>query len=494
MEVNESLVATYRSVWRDPSWVQRVALLDERCVLHYGELYDAVAQRAGQLRQAGMYDGQRVALALGRSLEAVVTLLGVMIGGGCPCPLEPRLNASEVSERLASAGIDLVLFDEEHAAVVQDAKVGRALDMRRLSSAQPFWHEGVTANSPGLLLFTSGSTGRPKGVLISHRGLLNNAIGVQHVTGLTPNDRLLHMMPLYHTNGLNNQLFTPLMVGAQVAMTDRFRADKVPGWMARFQPTIITGVPTMYSRLLDHEFPPEALASLKFARCGSAPITPELHQKIEAHLECSLVVSYGLSEATCTSTINPPHARKIGSIGKALPLQKVYLRGSDGQTITEAFKEGEICIEGDSLMIGYVGVEADAALSPQASVLATGDLGHMDEEGYFFITGRLKDVIIRGGENLSPGVIEKAVNRLPGVKASCVIGMPHHDLGEVPAAFVVVEAGCDVTAEDIKRAVAESLSRVYRLDEVYLVDSLPENSVGKVDKKKLKERLPAMVT
>src|SRR5690606_16438539 len=132
-------------------------------------------------------------------------------------------------------------------------------------------------------------------------------------------------------------------------------------------------------------------------------------------------------------------------------------------------------------------------LSTPSPVLETGDLGHVDEEGYFFITGRLKDVIIRGGENIAPGIIEKVIDALPDVQACCVVGQSHHDLGEVPVAFVVPAPGLSLSASTVKQQVAESLSRIYWLEDVYIVDALPENAVGKVDKKKLKEQLAAMV-
>ena len=178
---------------------------------------------------------------------------------------------------------------------------------------------------------------------------MNNARGVLAHSGLTPDDRLLHVMPLHHTNALNNQVFTPLLAGARVALAGRFRAEDMPGLLARWRPTIMTGVPTMYARMLDLAFEPASLAGLRYARCGSAPITEALHRRIEAFLGCPLLVSYGLSEATCTSTMNPPGARRgHGGHGAGRPA-----RGpapADGSA-APAGGEGEICIEGDSLML-----------------------------------------------------------------------------------------------------------------------------------------------
>ncbi len=491
MPEDTSLLAAYPSLWRSKEWASRPALSDAKgeTRLSYGELYNRVSDMAGKLRHAGVKPQQLVALSMERSIDNVIALLGIMAAGACPCPLEPRLTPAEIHDRLQAVGVDTVLVDAANEAGVAPTGGLRILRVDMLAAAEAYWSEKIQAQDPGLLLFTSGSTGRPKGVLLSHKGLLNNAQGVIPLTELNQHDKLLHVMPLYHTNGLNNQLFSPFLAGAHVVLADRFRATDMPQLMDLHRPTIITGVPTMYSRMLELSFPPESLAALRFARCGSAPITKELHVKIEALLQRPLVVSYGLSEATCTSTMNPPARRKIGSIGKALPFQKIYLCASDGSTILEPGVDGEICIEGESLMLGYLGTQEDGILEPPAPVLRTGDLGRMDEDGYVYITGRIKDVIIRGGENISPAIIEQAISTSPDVQSCCVVGRPDADLGEVPVAFVVPTDSAQGDKEAIQALVSQRLSRIYRLEDVFFVDALPENSVGKIDRKALAKSL-----
>ncbi len=486
------LLAAYPPLWRSPDWIARPALhhASGQEVVSYGALYERVSLVAGQLRMEGIKQRQLVALSMERSLDSLVALLGIMAAGACPCPLEPRLTRQEILDRLQSVGIDTVLADPPNAVHFDQAQAGlKLLLINKLADAPAWWCDDIQPEDPGLLLFTSGSTGRPKGVLLSHKGLLNNARGVISTTGLTSQDKLLHVMPLYHTNGLNNQIFSPLLAGAQVVLGGRFKAEDMPALLEQHRPSIITGVPTMFSRMIQLDFTPASLAALRFARCGSAPITRELHAKIEAALGRPLIVSYGLSEATCTSTLNPPEARKLGSIGKALPFQKVYLRSSDGSTITQPGIDGEICIEGDSLMLGYLGTLGDGQLEPLPSVLCSGDLGRQDEDGYFYITGRLKDVIIRGGENISPALIEQVISTSADVHSCCVVGRPHHDLGEVPVAFVV---SADPSRQDkaaIQAIVSKQLSRTYHLDDVIFVDALPENSIGKIDRKTLAQSL-----
>ncbi len=495
MDSDTALTAAGARLWAQPEWAARPALVAANETLTYGDLHRQVGRAAGALRAAGVKPGDYVAVAMERSPAQLVALLGTMAAGACPCPLEPRLAHEETARRVAAVGLGWMLFDDAHAPTAQASGLAasRLLPAAVLARGDAAWPAvNPDPRDAGLLLFTSGSTGHPKGVLLSHSGLMNNARGVLAHTGLTPADRLLHVMPLHHTNALNNQVFAPLLAGACVALAGRFRAEDMPSLLQAWQPTIITGVPTMYARMLDLPFDPASLAGLRFARCGSAPITEALHRRIEAFLGCPLIVSYGLSEATCTSTMNPPAARRIGSVGTVLAGQRVTLRLPDGRE-APAGGEGEICIEGDSLMLGYLGV-ADAAQGAPAR-LATGDLGRFDADGYLSITGRIKDVIIRGGENISPALIEGVVTAMPGVAACCVVGAPDDDLGEVPVAFVQRAGGLEATeamaapqASLIRAEVLARLGRIYVPKEVWWVDRLPENAVGKVDRKALARR------
>jgi acyl-CoA synthetase (AMP-forming)/AMP-acid ligase II len=566
MAGHRTLIGEFHARWNDPARAALTALVAEDTALTYAELADGVEHAAGCLRRAGVQRGDFVALAMERSVAQVLALLGTMAAGACPCPLEPRLSAQETARRIQAVGIRWLVYDAPHAGLAQQcsleearclawdgrgeisaqpaSKAGGVLDAQPAPNdegliaaraavsltAQPVvnaaaplheqsaWDLAVPADSAALLLFTSGSTGHPKGVLLNHRGLLNNARGVAAHTGLGASDRLLHVMPLHHTNAINNQVLAPLYAGASVALGGRFRAEDMPALLQRYKPTIITGVPTMYARMLDLHFEAADLARLRFARCGSAPITEELHGRIEAFLGCDLVVSYGLSEATCTSTMNPPHACRIGSVGTVLAGQEVVLRNADGSEVPVG-AEGEICILGDSLMMGYLGQgsgsgaadsagdhagdnarhnAADAAspettrrttlptpAAPDGGVLRTGDLGRFDGDGYLYVTGRIKDVIIRGGENISPAQIERLLAALPGVASCCVVAGPHADLGEVPVAFVVADDGVAPDEAQLRSAVLRDLGRIYVPERIIAIDALPENAVGKVDRKAL---------
>ncbi|MES1923740.1 class I adenylate-forming enzyme family protein [Salinisphaera sp. T31B1] len=487
-----TLIAAYRHLWTSDDWRDREALASDDLTLSYAELQHRVHTLAGALVAAGLQPGEVVALSMARTGDSVCVLLAILFAGGSVCPLEPRLSAEEVGARLTRIGCRRAVTDTtlvHQFAHMTDIDV---VDRIKLNGTDgPGAPEDrVGPDTPALTLFTSGSTGTPKAVQLTHRALANNAFGLIRHTGLTRSDRLLHVMPIYHTNGINNQILAPLAAGARIAFAPRFRAADMPELMARYQPTLVSGVPTMYSRMLAYSFDDRATAHLRMIRCGSAPITPDLHRRIEAALGAPVVVSYGLSEATCTSTMNPPDDRRIGSVGTTLVNQTVALLKTDADERVGAGQQGEIAIAGDNLMTGYL----DENGRPDASVIAsgwlrTGDLGRFDDDGYLFITGRIKDVIIRGGENIPPGMIEDVVTAHAGVEACCVVGQPDEDLGEVPVMFVVAAGDQSPSAQDLIDRVETQLSRAHRPAAVWFVDSLPENAVGKVDRKTLARRV-----
>ena len=288
-----------------------------------------------------------------------------MQAGGCPAFVEPALGAEALARRAQAAGMRRVVLEEESAGLAQDLehaglRVHPAGELRRLSrrSAAPATTADGTLGATDLAMmqFTSGSTtGRPRGALLSHGSLLRHARGIIERTGLTEADRLLHVMPLHHTNGVNNQLIAPFLAGATVVLAERFRPEDIEGQIAEYRVTYVTGVPTMYARVLPHLRGGATLRSLRFLRCGSAPITTRLHEEVEAAFGMPLIVSYGLSEATCTSAMNPVGARRIGTVGTVLRGQRVgvFHPGTTQKAPTGA--EGEIRIAGPCLMQGYAG-------------------------------------------------------------------------------------------------------------------------------------------
>jgi acyl-CoA synthetase (AMP-forming)/AMP-acid ligase II len=471
---------------RDRELAKRTALESQSATWSYSELASRVARVAGALRARGLRRGNRVALLAARNVNTVAGIFGVMAAGGVVCPVEPRLGAADLAARLASAEIDWLLADREYSSKATEVGASNTLLLEHALDAQPnVTYAELSSGDDALMLFTSGSTGAPKAVLLTHGNLLANAEGVAERTGVNPADRLLHAMPLFHTNGINNQLIVPFARGATVSVLEHFRADSFFAEIARWRPTYITGVPTMYSRLLAFTPSPE-VRRLRFARCGAAPLSEELHRRIEAHLGVPLVTSYGLSEATCTSVMNPPNACRVGTVGPALQGQLVEIREPGSDRPLCAGQDGEICISGATVMKGYVPEQA-AADGPGIvrGWLRTGDLGRFDSDGYLSITGRLKDIIIRGGENLSPGLIESALAAHPAVRSCAVVGAPDADLGEVPIAFVVARERGPLDERALRDQVEQRLSRIHVPARFVTLVALPENAIGKIDRKAL---------
>lgn len=340
----------------------RTALLGDFGSVSYAGLRERIQRFANLLNRPAR--GEIVGLLGSRSPATVASFFGIMQAGGCPCIVDPRGSTEAVRDRLAAACAQSVLLEGDCETMAGDLAGLRTRRLSRLAAepsppgpggagsrpttepaARPGTEtaeggglsEPLTTGDPAMVQLTSGSTGEAKAAVLTHDNLLCNARGIVARTGLTPADRLLHLMPLHHTNGVNNQLIAPFLAGAAVVLADRFRAEAIEDQIAEYRVTCLTGVPTMYSRMLPHLRDPDRRRSLRLLRCGSAPISVALHERVEAVFGVPLVVSYGLSEATCTSTMNPPGARRIGSVGTVLPGQQVrLLRPGSGEAVPDA--------------------------------------------------------------------------------------------------------------------------------------------------------------
>jgi acyl-CoA synthetase (AMP-forming)/AMP-acid ligase II len=464
----------------------RTAIIDTRGTVSYAAFARMVDYYAGGVRER--INGRRgtlVGVLAARTATAAAAFIGAMQAGACSSFVEPRLAADILAVRMSAVGMRHLIVDHEDLEL-RNLLSSSGIYVHSVNdlSGRAFRDEHLQPDDEAMILFTSGSTGEPKAAVLSHSNLLCNAEGIIRHTDITPEDRLLHVMPLHHTNGINNQLIAPLLAGATVVLIEKFKAERFIDQVRTFAPTYVTGVPTMYLRALPHVPACERFRSLRFLRCGSAPIQQTLHEQIEESFGVRLSVSYGLSEATCTSTMNPAEARKIGTVGTVLCGQRVKLFSPGTSKEVMAQAEGEVCIAGPAVMKGYIPAGKENPIID--GWLRTGDLGRFDEQGYLTITGRIKDVIIRGGETLSPQQIEAVLNSHPAVAASCVVAQPEAELGEVPVAFVVSRYPQAISEHTLQNWVSVRLSRTYVPARVEFMQSLPENSTGKVDRGALK--------
>jgi acyl-CoA synthetase (AMP-forming)/AMP-acid ligase II len=345
----------------------------------------------------------------------------------------------------------------------------------------------VSDSDLALLIYTSGTTGNPKGVMLTHANLDAMTASFIEWFAMTPEDHSLLVLPLFHANGIVLGTLSVLRAGGQVTITGRFSRDRFFADVERFRPTYFSAVPAIYALLsaLPREVRPDT-SSLRFAVCGAAPMPAELIGRFERRFGVTIVEGYGLSETTTASTINPLHGvRKPGTVGLALPGQRVAVVDDAGAQLPLG-AVGEIVISGPVVMAGYLGRPEATAETIVDGWLHTGDLGRFDEDGYLQIVDRLKDMIIRGGENVYPKEIENALYLHEGVLEAAVVGRRDDVLGEVPVAFVALRPDAEASADDLLAVCAAHLASFKRPEAVRFLDELPKNAVGKIDKRRLR--------
>jgi acyl-CoA synthetase (AMP-forming)/AMP-acid ligase II len=480
--------------WRRPSsYDDRACVRDDRTELTYREFGERVDAAAEQLAGLGVTPGSVVAVMLPNRVELLVVVMAAWRLGAAATPVNPTFTTTEAGHQVADSGAVLVVAataDADHG----DVRVLAVDDLATTpTGALP---EPSTATSDlALLVYTSGSTGRPKGVMLDHGNVAAMIAGMGEAIGVTADDHCLLVLPLFHVNAICVSFLTPLSVGARLTVLQRFHPLEFVRAIEEHRPTYFSAVPTIYSHLV--ALPPEVrpdVSSVRFAICGAAPAPPELFAAVEKRFGFPLVEGYGLSEGTCASTCNPVDGtRKPGTVGPALPGQLVAVMGPDGTMVANG-ERGEVVIRGDNVMRGYLNRPEATAETLGDGWLHTGDVGILDEDGYLRIVDRIKDMIIRGGENIYPKEIENVLHGDPSVLEAAVVGAPHAVYGEVPVAFVAPEPGGLVDPDALLDRCREDLTKIKVPVELHVLESLPKNPVGKIDKPALRARLAAATT
>ena len=456
-------------------WAASWAAEPRRPVLHAGhwinaaELEERTAERARTLIALGAGPGRLVLLCASTPITVVEWHIGALRSGSVVIPVNPAYRAREIAHIVGDAEPAVAVVEsDEHAAWIEAA--APALTVVRTASppdvAEDAPLDSAEAGDPALLPYTSGTTGAPKGALLSHGNLLASVTGLRSAWRWTPDDRLVHALPLFHMHGLGVGLYGTLAAGASAVLLTGFDAASVLDAAGAHDATLLFGVPTMYGRLVDA---PGAgrLARLRMLASGSAPLAPDLFRRIEAVSGQRVVERYGMTE-TMMNTSNPyAGERRPGSVGLPLPGVEVRLSGATG----------EVELRGPNVFAGYWRSDAATAGAFTADGwFRTGDLGQLDADGYLRIAGRAKELIITGGYNVYPREVEDALLELPGVREVAVVGRPSDEWGETVAAFVVGDAD-----EDASRAhCAERLASYKRPRRIVYVDVLPRNALGKV--------------
>ncbi|MGW4477966.1 class I adenylate-forming enzyme family protein [Rhodococcus triatomae] len=461
---------------------------DDRVNLSYGQFAERVDAFAAQLTEAGVSGGDVVAVMLPNRVELLVAIMGAWRVGAVATPINPAFTELEARYQIDDSGAVVVVSEG-----ADTHRCGRpAIPVESMATAPPAaWprHGAPASSDTALLIYTSGSTGRPKGVQLTHANLQFMAETFRDHLQLTETDHCLLILPLFHVNAICVSFLAPMLAGAQLSITGRFSPARFLADVARLRPTYFSAVPTIYALLASQPLPPEAdTSSLRFAVCGAAPISKELLDRVENRFGVTIVEGYGLTEGTCASACNPvTGVRKLGTVGPALPGQRIAIAGVSGEHLPVG-ATGEVIIKGPNVMRGYLGRPEETGRTVVDGWLHTGDVGRLDEDGYLTLVDRIKDMIIRGGENLYPKEIENALATHDAVLEAAVVGAPHETYGEVPVAYVVAYPDREITGPELLAHVAERLTRVKVPESVHVVEALPRNPVGKIDKPGLRKR------
>src|SRR6059058_980839 len=468
--------------------------------ISYGDLIARAGQMANVLVARGVKPGDRVAAQTEKSEPALVLYLATVRAGAVYLPLNTAYTLNELDYFISDAEPSLVVCDPSKAegigaiAAKVNAKVetlgadGKGSLTDAAAKAEVAFATVSRANDDlAAILYTSGTTGRSKGAMLTHDNLASNSYSLVDYWRFTDRDVLIHALPIYHTHGLLVASNVTLFDRASMIFLPKFDPEMIIKLMARA--TVMMGVPTFYTRLLQSPaLTKEATSHMRLFVSGSAPLLADTHREWADRTGHAVLERYGMTE-TNMNTSNPYDGERVpGAVGHALP--GVSVRVTDPETGKELPPDtiGMIEIKGPNFFKGYwrMPEKTKAEFRPDGFFI-TGDLGRMDERGYVHIVGRGKDLVISGGFNVYPKEIESEIDAMPGVIESAVIGLPHADFGEGVTAVVVCDKGAKVDERSVLKALEGRLAKFKMPKRVIVVDELPRNAMGKVQKNILRD-------
>ncbi|MEA2409353.1 MAG: long-chain acyl-CoA synthetase [Thermoleophilaceae bacterium] len=466
--------------------------------LSYSLLDEGSARIAALLKSKGIEPGDRVGLMMPNVPYFPVIYFGILRAGAVVVPMNVLLKGREVTFYLEDPGAKLVFAwgDFAEAAETGAEQAGTELILVKPGEFEKLVaeHEPDTEmverseDDTAVILYTSGTTGKPKGAELTHSNLHKNSAGVSEKLGeLTEEDVLVGALPLFHSFGQTCTMNSAVFVGATVTMLPRFDPEKALEIIARDKVTIFQGVPTMYNAMLHSESADDAdCSTLRTCMSGGAAMPAELMRAFEEKFGCIILEGYGLSETSPVASFNhPDKERKPGSIGTPIEGVEMQVWDDDGNELEQG-EVGEIVIRGHNIMKGYWNRDdANKEAITDDGWFRTGDMAKVDEDGYFFIVDRKKDLIIRGGYNVYPREIEEVLYEHPAIQEAAVVGVPHDELGEEVGAAVVLKQGESLDADELKSYVKEQVAAYKYPRTVWFVDELPKGPTGKILKREI---------
>ncbi|KPA22252.1 Long-chain-fatty-acid--CoA ligase [Shimia sp. SK013] len=472
---------------------------DDGATLTYDAFLKRAAQLAHTLTDAGVHPGDRILVQAPKLSDTIALYAASVQAGAVYLPLNTAYTQAELDYFIQDADPRLIVCDSKDEATVKALAQPRGTavltlggsdgSLSRTADGKPTSFTPVDRAPDDLaaLLYTSGTTGRSKGAMLSHKNLLSNAVSLTELWEITCNDRLVHALPIFHTHGLFVAMNTSLLAGAEVRLCAAFDIDVILNEVPRS--TLLMGVPTFYTRLLaDARFTKDCVQNMRLFVSGSAPLLAETHRDFEDRTGHRILERYGMTE-TNMITSNPLNgARLAGTVGYPLAGTEVKITNPDTGA-TQPFGEiGMIEVRGDNVFQGYWNMPEKTAEELRATgFFLTGDLGIQSEDGRVSIVGRSKDLIISGGYNIYPKEIEDVLNDMPDVNESAVFGIPNPDFGESVIAAIVPEQGATLSIEAMKDRVQTQLARFKHPREYLLLETLPRNTMGKVQKNVLRD-------
>ena len=458
------------------------------------------------LQGAGISIGASVAIAAPNGAAASFAFLGVVYGGYRATPLNLVAGIKTLAFVLNHSKAEVILCSNDSRALVDEAiaiLIERGEQAPRIIPMDvdngPRWAETdivpiepgdltePTTDTIGLLMYTSGTTGVPKGVLLSHANLIAAGTNVAVAHKLTPADTSMCVLPIYHINGLCVTVMGSVVSSSGLVMPRRFSARHFWAQMRKYKCSWFSAVPTLFAYLLnDDAVPVLDRDRLRFARSASAPLPPEIHRQFEKRFSIPIIETMGLTEtgAQILSNPLPPEIRKIGSPGIAYGNE--IMVGDEEQNPVATNEEGEILVRGSNVMQGYLDRPEETGKTITANGwLRTGDLGRMDEDGFIFVTGRIKELIIKGGENIAPREIDEALLEHEAVLEAAAFPRACKDYGQRVEACVCLKKGCHVSENELREFCEVRIGAYKTPDHIYFLDDLPKGPSGKVQRMKL---------
>lgn len=479
-------------------------ILPDGARMTYDAFLRLTAQYAGALGDIGLRPGDRIALQLEKSPQMLAAIAAAIATGVVFLPLNSAYTPAEISYFVTDAGARVLLVDEARREPLEQVTEQAGVRLLTLSAdgggdfadiarTMPEAHQPVARGSGDLaaFLYTSGTTGRSKGAMLSHDNLLSNAEVLVKAWRFTADDVLLHALPIFHTHGLFVATNVALLAGCPMIFLPKFDVDQVIGLLP--QATTMMGVPTFYTRLLaDPRLDRALTAGVRLFVSGSAPLLAETHRQWQDRTGHTILERYGMTE-TNMNTSNPyVGERRAGTVGLPLPGIEVRVCDLTGAELPRG-EVGVIEARGPNVFQGYWQMpEKTREELRENGFFITGDLGVMGADGYVTIVGRAKDLVISGGFNIYPKEVEDLLDAQPGVLESAVIGVPHPDFGEAVVAVVVAAPGASPDLASLRAALARDLAKFKQPKHIEVVGDLPRNTMGKVQKNVLRDRLKGL--